>query len=359
MTTSDGDLSLTIGSTTWGGWTSIRVEVSIEECPNRFDIALTEVTPEATAALVAKPGDACTVKIGGDAVITGYVDDYEPSFEAKSHAVRITGRGKCQDLVDCSAEWPGGQIGAATAVDIATKLAKPYGITVKASGDPGPVIPQFNLSLGETAWEIISRCCRFAALLCFEDFEGNLVLAPAGTDSHASGFQQGVNVQAGRAPQSMAQRYSEYDAYRLALGGTFDDLGDGGNLMGNAKDPGVPRHRLKYIIAEAGAVGADITLKRAQWEAARRSGRGQAAVVTADSWRDSGGKLWTPNRQARFQLPALKLPDAQLLIGKVAFKLDPQAGKTAEISAMPRTAYLPEPVLLQPQVPDFTPGAGA
>ncbi len=356
---SDGDLSLTLGSTTWAGWTSAKVDVSIEECPNSFDISLTEVTPDASLALVAKPGDVCQVKIGSDLVIAGFVDDYEAADDATSHTVTIRGRGKCQDLVDCSAEWPGGQIGNATAVEIARKLAAPYGITVKASGDPGPVIPQFNLTLGETAWEIIERCCRWAALLCYEDFAGDLVLAPAGTDSHASGFQEGVNVQAGRVLRSMAQRYSEYDAFRLALGGTFDDLGDGGNLMGSAKDPDVPRHRLRYIVAEAGAVGAQITLKRAQWEAARRSGRGQQATVTVDGWRDSGGMLWTPNRLARFQLPRKKLADAQLLIGKVSFRMDARGGKTAQVTAMPRTAYLPEPVLIQPQVPDFTPGSGA
>ena len=91
---------------------------------------MTERFPGEADGVVVKPGDPCTVKIGDDLVITGYIDRYHPSITPTGHTVTITGRGKCQDLVDCAAEWPNCQIIAASAFEIAPKLAAPYGITV-------------------------------------------------------------------------------------------------------------------------------------------------------------------------------------------------------------------------------------
>jgi hypothetical protein len=64
-------------------------------------------------------------------VITGYVDRVIGTLDARQHSVTVTGRSKCQDLVDCSAEWPGGQIVGSSVLEIARKLAEPYGISVE------------------------------------------------------------------------------------------------------------------------------------------------------------------------------------------------------------------------------------
>ena len=54
-----------------------------------------------------------------------YVDRLVPSFNAGQHALRVMGRSKCADLVDCDAEWPGGQITGSSVLEIARKLALP------------------------------------------------------------------------------------------------------------------------------------------------------------------------------------------------------------------------------------------
>src|SRR5690348_15310158 len=136
------DLSLKVAGRIISGWAEIRVTCGVERCPNDFDIALTERFPGEADALVVQPGDACEVRIDGDVVVTGYVDRFMPSIAASRHTIRVTGRGKCEDLVDCSAEWPNSQISGSSALAIAEKLAKPYGISVSASGDIGGAIPQ-------------------------------------------------------------------------------------------------------------------------------------------------------------------------------------------------------------------------
>ncbi len=44
------------------------------------------------------PFQECTVAIGSDPVLTGYIDNYLPEVEADRHAVRVTGRSKTEDI---------------------------------------------------------------------------------------------------------------------------------------------------------------------------------------------------------------------------------------------------------------------
>ena len=344
---SDGDLILTIGDRAISGWESIRVTRGIERCPSDFDLSLTERFPGELDALIVQPGDACTIEIGGDLVVTGYVDRFNPCITANSHSISVIGRGKCQDLVDCAAEWPNGQISGSSALQIAQCLAEYHGITVSAAQvDVGPVIPQLNLIHGETAFEIIERICRFRALLAYELPDGSLFLTRVGTESAASGFVEGQNVQSASIEYSIDQRFYRYEAMLVSVD-VFGDSGDGGNLIRTAHDLQVRQNRVMKIIAEYGDSGGDVCKLRAEWEKERRIGRSKALKLTTDSWRDSAGKLWEPNTLVPISLPSLKLPQANWIIGEVTYCLN-ENGTTSDLVIMPSDAFQIQPQLLNP-----------
>ena len=364
----DGDLSLRVNGLTISGWTSTRVTAGLDSCPRSFDISMTERYPGALASVTVRPGDPCEVRIGSDLVVTGYVDRYLPSISARMHSVQIIGRGMCEDLVDCSAQWPSNQISNGTALSIAEKLAAPYGVTAVAIGDvDSEPIPQFNMIWGETPYEVIERIARYKALLVYEDAQGRLVLSPVGSQQHAGGFILGHNVQGALALFAVDQRYSEYVVRALPM--SFNDVtGPGSDILEYVGDDamaalkrkdGSPRDRLLYLIAEGGdQYGYPLVLKRGQWEAARRAGRSYSVIVTTDSWRDSAGTLWTPNRLALVDLPALKIKQLSWIIGEVTFLRD-ENGTRADVTLMPPDAFKPEPLLLVPYLPDaVTPDTG-
>ncbi len=351
MSTPD-QLTLRIGGVDIRGWTEVRVTRGVERVPGDFEITMTERFPGDLNAVTVLPGQPCQVLLGADVVITGYVDRFAPSISARGHQIRVSGRGACCDLVDCSAEWPGGQINGTNALDVAQKLAQPYGIRAAlASGiSAGGNIPQFNLILGETAWEVIERVCRYRALLAYELADGSLLLNQVGTDAHSSGFALGQNVQQASVQYSMDQRYSDYVAFIQSVeqfgdsaAGTVDP-----NQIVRIRDTTVPRHRQMDIIAEAAAGGVDIAAVRAQWEMGRRWGRSFVCSLTTDSWRDSSGQLWQPNWLVDLDLPQLKLPRQRWVISEVSYQLG-QSGTTAQLTMMPPAAFQPQPVLLQPQ----------
>lgn len=345
------DITLIVGKMRVSGWTEMRITRGIERLPSDFDISLTELYPGEVDELVVHAGDPCQVKIGNDLVITGYVDKYIPSITPEQHSIRITGRSKCEDLVDCAAIWPNGQISGANVLGIAQKLAGAYNIVVTCDGNPGRSIPQFCLMLGETSFEIIERLCRYAQLLVYDLPDGNLFLSQAGTTRAASGFvldrtkPNQNNVLAASIEYSMDQRYSDYIAVLQSLQVT-SDLGNGGNILTTIHDPGARKPRTHIIVTETGDDGT-IAKQRAQWECNRNVGRSTAVRLTADNWRDSAGTLWTPNTLVSLHLPELKLSNVTWLIGEVTYLRDAQ-GSRAELIIMHPDTFKPEPFLWQP-----------
>jgi prophage tail gpP-like protein len=122
-------------------------------------------------------------------------------------------------------------------------------------------------------------------------------------------------------------------------------------------DPNVGRHRRLVLVAEGVMGGLELAKNRALWEASRRAGRGRSVTLTADSWRDSKGKLWAPNTLAPVSLPSLGLTDATWCISEVTYKLAEGSGRTADLQLMPQEAFQPEPIMLQPQIGGVIPAA--
>lgn len=328
------------------GWKSVMVRRGIEHMPSSFDIELTELFPGDAARVTVQRGDSCQVLLGKDLVITGYIDRVIPAIDKASHSIRITGRSMSQDLVDCSAEWDGSQISGANALGVAQQLAQPYGISVSSLADPGPPIPKFNFSVGDTCYELIERICRFTGLLVYDLPDGSVVLAQVGKARAGSGFTEGENIQSGRTTFAGDQVYSEYDACLLSVNYYFD-AGLRNAPVAKSIDPNVKRRRVKKWVCESGQAALDLRQKRADWECARRGGRSLQVWVRTDSWRDAAGTLWTPNTIAKVIAPSLKV-STDLCISEVTFRRNSIDGTTAELVLMPPAAFLPEPIVLLP-----------
>ncbi|MBP6010608.1 MAG: hypothetical protein KBA31_00125 [Alphaproteobacteria bacterium] len=341
----DGDLTLTVNGRSIAGWTSVRVTRGVERFPSSFQIEMTDRDP----GTPVNEGNSCEVRIGGDLLVTGFIDVVDRAFDERGNVVSVTGRSKSQDLIDCSAEWPTCQITSSTALAIAQKIAAPYGIKVAGVGDPGRVIPTFNFALGETGADIIERTLRYTGKLLLDKPDGSVLITDVGTAKAASGFTEGQNIQSARITSRVDQRYSVYKIFMVAMD-AFEDVGDGGNLIKTVNDPNVRPQRLKYFVAESGDSSFEVAKKRILWEAARRKGRGQTVRIVTDRWRDKAGKLWEPNTLAPVKIPAVKLASAELLIAEVTYRRDAERGTTAELTLMAPDAFRPAPIILQPAV---------
>ncbi|MDR3408475.1 MAG: hypothetical protein P4L68_08255 [Methylovirgula sp.] len=357
ITKPDDELTLLVDGQVIGGFEDVKVSLRAEGFPNSFTV---KASMQPGDQLPMQPGDDCVVKLGNDTVITGWVDRLADAGDEEDHLITISGRGLTEDLVDCGAEWPSHQLIGGNALTIAQRLAQPYNLEVVMGNgaSPGADISQWALNYGETGAEIIQRVARNAGLLAYEDNMGRLVLANVGAATAASGIVYGQNVQAWSVERTMDQRFSDYVCCMFASD-SFGDLA-GSDFYHSETDPNVPRHRLTYLVVDAVATNPqDFTIQRAKWEAARRAGRAFVVNATVDSWRDSAGGLWLPNTLVPVDVPGATGGN-MLVISEVNFIRNDGRGTIAEVIAMPKAAFQPEPIVLAPvNTADIVPAGAA
>lgn len=347
MKKTDDTVSLTVNGKVISGWDTVRVTRGIERFPSDFDIGLMDYYPGSEEKQIVQDGYSCIVKFGSDLVITGYVDDWSPVINRSRHEVHATGRGKCEDLVDCSAEWPNNVINNCTALEIATRLASFYSIQVSSDVADLQTVPQFTINWGESPQEIIDRVSRWAGLLYYDNPDGSLLLTRVGTKKAASGVAEGVNVEDAYYRKSMADRFSDYVGVSLGIspisgyapGTAYDSV-----TLATARDPDAAnlRYRKRIVLVESTMLAKDRAQSCIDWEMNRRYGRSKQLNVTIDSWRDSAGKLWEPNTLIPVNLPTLQLSDTEMLLSEVTFLRD-ERGTHAQMTLMPPAAFTVQP----------------
>jgi prophage tail gpP-like protein len=369
-TVDPNEVSITIGTQKLSGWLGVRITRGIERFPSDFELVATEHYPTSLVDIDIVPGSPCVVSLGADTVITGYVDTYSPQIAERSHEIRIQGRSKCEDLVDCSAMFQTVQLNNLTLGGLATKLAQPFGVSVSLPDGDSGTVPQFTIVVTETPYEVIERAARWNAKLVYDDPNGNLVIASVGVDSMETGFQEGVNVQRASGMFSRAERMTEIAAISQTTSVLTNDVTvvtlplvavpEATDTTFPGRADGLARYRPLLILAEQDLLAqGDLMAVRVQWEMARRIGRSQAITITCDSWRDSLGELWAPNKLATVNMPSLKIQDIWL-ISEVTFSRDDE-GTHADVTLMPPAAFIIGPNVLQPyywQIAQNAPNAG-
>jgi prophage tail gpP-like protein len=337
--------TLTINGTIYSGWTSLRVSRGIDRMAADFDIAVTERWAGAAQAWQIAPFDACTIHIGGDLVLTGFVDDYLPGYDETQHRVRVPGRSKTADLIDCTPEIAGGQFTDNPLDAIARAVCQPFGIGVVVQAPPPEALFDSTYEPGETAFHFLERLTRLSRVLMCDDENGNLVLTVAASARAAGSLVEGQNILAAAATLSARHRFSKYIVLGQA-GMGFNDTDVENEVKGVATDTGPGscppgRYRPHATIAESALLDAEAQ-ERAQWQAVSAAARGTQAQITVAGWRQPNGKLWAINQRIPVKSPKLKL-DRELLIAGVSFTLDPRKGARTELTLGPAEAYTPDP----------------
>lgn len=345
----DDRVRLVTGGNEISGWQEVRITRGIERIPVDFAVTMTDPIP-GIASLPVAMGDAQQIFIGDDLVCTGFVDRVSLSIGPGRHDIAVAGRGRCADLVDCSAVWQGGQWMNATLATIATELATPFSVQVVAP-NTGEPFPQYNLQPGESPFSVIEKLARVRGQLAYEDEQGRLVIGQCGTGSAQGAIVQGSNVESATLAMSMDQRYSDYIVIPQGIQLMLDNTGGQPMQTYSVQDKQVTRYRPRYMIPEGGDALAQLAQTKCQWEANRRLARGYILSVTVDDWRDRAGVLWTPNTLVNVQIPAIKANDVQWLIGEVTYRLG-RDGRHADLIIMPADGFKPEPVLYQPIAQD-------
>lgn len=333
-----GRAELSVGTEIYGGWQRVSVTRSIEQVANSFDLEVTERWPGQSTSRPIRPGEKCSLKLDGEIVITGYVDDAEPTYDRQSHGITVRGRDATGDLVDCSAIHKAGQWTNVPLDRIASDLCAPFGIKVKVETDIGDPFPSFKIEPGETAFECIERAARLKAVLLIADGEGSLVITRAGKVRGETALVEGVNILSARGTFSWKDRFSIYTVKghdKIALDG--DAVDSHIAPAATVTDEAITRYRPRIVLADDHGNKTRFR-DRAEWEKNVRIGRGLRGSITVQGWTDGTGKLWQPNTLVTVTSPLLYLNEAEMLVVGCMYTLDDGGTRTA-LSIARREAF--------------------
>ncbi len=321
-------VTLEVNGKRYGGWKTVRIERSIENIAGSFNVEVSELLQNFQDRPI-KMGDAVTVRIDSDVVITGYVDEVNPSITHEDHSLQISGRDKTGDLVDCSAMNNPGQWVNQKLERIATELASPFGIKIIPEMDTGEVFKKFNIQPGETAFEAIQRMCKLRAILCVPDGKGNLLLTRAQNTRGNGALILGQNVLKADATFSSKDQFSEIKVKGQTQG---NDQHQGKNITEpNGKTTASDGRYRPLLLTAEGQANHQTCQERAEWESAVRNAKSVSASVTVQGWRQNNGQLWSLNQLVFVDCWPLRLKE-NLLISALSFSLDDTSGTTTTIT---------------------------
>lgn len=342
--TAANECLLKIGGQAYGGWTRLEVQRSMEQIAGGFVLQLTSTNPGTDVTVALREGLPCEVYLGKDLVISGYVDDYETDDTDTSSSVRMAGRDKTADLVDCSAIYKTGQWRNVRLEQIVQDICTPFKISVAVQTGlvTGDVFKRFALEEGEKAFDAIDRACRLRAVLATSTPQGHLLLTVASDTDSGVALVEGVNMKKFNSKHSWRERHSEITLKGQVPGDDNESGAQAAHLKAQALDAEINRYRPLVVIAEHGTSSKSLA-ERAAWEVKVRMGRGKRGGCTVVGWRTGRdgqeGALWQPNTLVQVKSARMQV-DMPLLVVGCSYQLTEQGRVTDLTFARPEAFEL-------------------
>jgi len=339
-------------------WQSIQVSCGLDTAARSASVAVGRGRLREAGFAPRFPlatGDKVQVLIGDDPVLLGWADRIDRSRTAEAHGICVQIRSVTCDLVDCSAANAPGQWTGAKRSRIAADLCAPFGVPVVVADGYDAVVPNFELEQGEGVHDALERLARAGGLVVRDTATGALHLTRPGLTRaeaalvHLDGPDGAPdprnNVLESEASDDMSGRYSLYTCKGQAEGADITAAA-AASASGTATDSGVTRYRPK-ILSPPGAATASDCARTAQWEAARRAGKGCRLTHTVRGWRQTAtGPLWGADLVVPVQDDQAGIY-RDLLTTEVRLTLDGQ-GKRAVVTLEPAEAWEPQPIVDKP-----------
>lgn len=333
----DHMVELQVDGVAYSGWTTVDIERGIDQMTGTFGLRLAARERTGAEDWPIREGAECRVMLAGEPLITGYIDSFTPFVGPEERGIDVRGRDRTADLVDCSAIHTPGSWRGRKLEQIAAELVKPFGIAIELSGTTGAPFTKFALQQGETVFAAIERMCRYRGLVAWSAGDGVLRIGNPDSGQSIGRLAEGENVIFASGARTVSDRYSDYIVKGQAAGSDDRNGKAVAQVRGEARDPAITRYRPMLIIGEEQSDQAALK-KRAEWEAAVRSGRSTSAQITVPGWLMANGKPFAHGMRADCDVPSARLAGS-LLIERLRFSRDAEGGTVTTFDLVPPEAW--------------------
>lgn len=245
-------------------------------------------------------GEACSVVINGQTVLTGIIDTQMHDKEKGRRSLRLSGRDFAGLLVDCAA--PQLNVKGMTVLAAAQKLVAPWSQIKKVvlKAEKNPTLDKIDIELGETVWQALTHIANSVGLHPWMEPDGTLVVGGADYASPPvatlcwSRNDKRRNTERVSIERSIENRFSEV----TFLGQSHAKKGDSAkhDLKWQYKDPTMTLHRPKTVVV-SDAENLEALKRQAKKQLADWRLEGFTLTITVGGHTTEDGTLWQPGQR--------------------------------------------------------------
>lgn len=346
MSTQADELELTIGGRTHKGWTQYEIDSDLMTPADAWRVRLAQPSIDLPAEVVE--GAAVVVRMNGETVLKGILDEREIAVSAGQHELMMSGRDYAGVLLDCSS--PIFTRKDVTLSQIVANIVKPLGIVkIRDEAHLGKLREKVNIEPGDSAWDSLRRAAEANGLWPWIEPDGTLVVGGPRYDlpvvatlvMRADG--KGNNVLSLRERRSIVERYSEITVYgqRNSSGSGAGESDPRNNIKGSKEDTGVKTYRPK-IVVDHEAVSEDIAKARAEQIISESRVKSYTLVADVRGHRTADGLLWAPGQRVTLKSEPHGLDGVYFLMAR-RFTCDKANGQRTQLTLKEDGVWIPQP----------------
>ena len=295
----------------------------------RFTAAEYSPMPAQWGALQFKPGDPCTIWLGGQLAITGIILTRQTAYDANNHQVELQGAGRTWAAGTSSVDAQKANFDNMPLQAIASKAYGELGVTVLPVGtvDPTP-FQKCQAQPGELIFDFCDKLARQRGATLGSDHLGNMLLIGDHSNSVVQNLVEGQNIKKMQCVISNEMMANIYSA--LGQAANAETLGAAAAAQMRADvASGAYKGYTKFLqtALEHPAMSPAEVQSRANYERQFRDGTQVTAHVTVQGWLRDGVNLWRCGDNVSVTSPMAML-DFVMKIQTLTFQQDNQTGTT-------------------------------
>lgn len=298
-------VEIIIGGRAHSGWTRYEVDSDLLTPADAWSVSIDQ--ERLSVPSVVRDAVTAQIRVGGDLVMTGYVDTRSQSVRRGVQRLDLRGRDGAALLLDCSAPLFAAE--DLSLDEVVAKVVRPLGVNrVDIRADTQLLRDRVSVEPGETAWSALQRAAEANGLWPWFEPDGTLVVG--GPDYSVPPVArlvmrrdgQGNNVIEAAETAASSERYSEVTVLGQAHGTTARDGRH--SVKSVVRDGSMTVHRPRVVV-DMEATNESLANARARKEITDARVRGYELTVLVQGHRTATGLLWTPGQRVQVEIEDL------------------------------------------------------
>lgn len=331
-------IELEVNGSLYTNFDNISVEKSVWNPGGRFSFSTSASLKD---FFPIKPGDSCAVKVNGNYVITGFIDEVAASYSSSSHGITISGRDATADLIDSSVGPDFELKGPITLLALINQTIQHMKLPLVAYTEPSledlEPISESELASAEfdvKGWEFLSKFASLRQVLLISDGTGGIYITRGNDKGDAPLIQNAVggignNVKSAEYRDNWKDRYHTYGFTGQLSPTVLFDQSDSAEAIeqtntaiagqsGLVTDDQIRETRRLFMKPEESSDSTSLE-DRARWQANINKAKGRQYSATLSGFSRSENSIWEPN-QPVYVVDNFAKINERMLITAVAYK---------------------------------------